>query len=98
MMNSFIKWYLELISLIGLALRYVNCDSNFVLFGLRTVDYASLEGGFLYVSHNTPYGHILGIRPVVSLGSDIKVTKCTSENTDSSATDEAHMHQLSKAN
>ena len=81
-----------------LASRYVSCDSDYAYFGLRRVYSSRVLGYGLFYSDGNADNDVSAVRPVVSLGSDIKVTKCTSESTDSSATDEAHMHQLSKAN
>ena len=57
-----------------LASRYAFCRSAYADFGLRFVNSASLDGRYLFHSHNNTYNGTLRVRPVVSLGSNIKIS------------------------
>ena len=56
-----------------LASRFADCASAHVGFGLRGVDSASLGGYGLFDSYNS-YDRYYRVRPVVSLGSNIKIS------------------------
>ena len=61
------------------ASRYVGCDSNYAYFGLRFArDY--IRGDYMFGSNNDYTYDNYRLRPVVSLGSDIQVEKCSGEN------------------
>ena len=57
-----------------LASRCANCNSTYANFGLRYVSSASLNGDCLFYSFNTTHRLYTRIRPVVSLGSNIKIS------------------------
>ena len=57
-----------------LASRYADCDSPYANFGLRFVNSANLGGGYLFTSSSSTYIYNLRVRPVVSLGSNIKIS------------------------
>ena len=57
-----------------LASRYASCYSADAYFGLRLVDSATLGGLTLFDSNDNPYNYDLRVRPVVSLGSNIKIS------------------------
>ena len=57
-----------------LASRYANCYSTIAAFGLRVVNSANLGGGYLFTSSSSTYIYNLRVRPVVSLGSNIKIS------------------------
>ena len=57
-----------------LASRYAYCSSTGADFGLRYVDSASLSGDYLFYSSNSTGNGGLRVRPVVSLGSNIKIS------------------------
>ena len=61
------------------ASRYVNCNSSYANFGLRCA-YSSIYGDNMFYSYNIYNGSNIRLRPVVSLGSDIQVEKCSGEN------------------
>ena len=57
-----------------LASRDANCGSTYAHFGLRYVDSAALDGNYLFFSSNGTNYDALRVRPVVSLGSNIKIS------------------------
>ena len=57
-----------------LASRYANCNSAYAYFGLRRVSSARLYGNALFGSGNNASNYTLRVRPVVSLGSNIKIS------------------------
>ena len=57
-----------------LASRYANCSSASAYFGLRLVSSANLGGSGLFYSSNGTFNTDLRVRPVVSLGSNIKIS------------------------
>ena len=57
-----------------LASRYAICTSTYAYFGLRDVNSASLGGRGLFSSYGNTDGDYLRVRPVVSLGSNIKIS------------------------
>ncbi len=57
-----------------LASRYAYCDSTYAFFGLRRVNSAALYGYNLFYSYSNAYNYNLRVRPVVSLGSNIKIS------------------------
>ena len=57
-----------------LASRYANCNSTNANFGLRNVNSANLNGNNLFNSNNNTNNNNLRVRPVVSLGSNIKIS------------------------
>ena len=57
-----------------LASRYALCYSTRACFGLRYVNSANLDGANLFYSNNYTYYLTLRVRPVVSLGSNIKIS------------------------
>ena len=57
-----------------LASRYANCRDPFANFGLRYVYSANLAGNDLFYSSNRPNSRDCRVRPVVSLGSNIKIS------------------------
>ena len=73
-----------------LASRCVDCTSGFANFGLRLVNNAYLYGNYLFDSDGSTYSLGSSLRPAVSLGSNIKLTKCAGENNDT------NKHTLSK--
>ena len=64
------------------ASRYVRCDSYVAYFGLRGAGYR-IGGIDLFFSSNDNYDSSSSLRPVVSLGSDIQVEKCSGTNSSS---------------
>ncbi len=73
-----------------LASRYVFCNSTNASFGLRYVSGATLNGNYLFDSSGTAYYPAYRLRPVVSLGSNIKIEACEGEN------NSTNMHEISK--
>ena len=57
-----------------LASRYAYCNSAYASFGLRIVNSADLYGNCLFSSSSITYYSTLRVRPVVSLGSNIKIS------------------------
>ena len=57
-----------------LASRYADCTSTLADFGLRNVYSADLSGSILFNSTNYALSYTLHVRPVVSLGSNIKIS------------------------
>ena len=57
-----------------LATRSVNCQSNIAYFCLRYVNGSNLTGDRLFFSTNDAYDTGFFLRPVVSLGSNIKIS------------------------
>ena len=57
-----------------LASRYAYCGSTYADFGLRFVSSAALYGNNLFDSYNYASNYDLRVRPVVSLGSNIKIS------------------------
>ena len=57
-----------------LASRYADCRDPFANFGLRYVYSANLAGNDLFYSSNRPNSRDCRVRPVVSLGSNIKIS------------------------
>lgn len=55
--------------------KFLYCRDNCVLFGLRCVNDGSVGIGYLYYSYGKSANEELGLRPVVVLKSDVKVTK-----------------------
>lgn len=72
------------------ASRYVDCYSSNAGFGLRSVANSTLTGIEMFISGGTVTPVRYYVRPVVSLGPDIKITACKEENSSS------NMHQISK--
>ncbi len=77
-------------TLYWLASRYVICTSAGSYFSSRYVYGASLGGYYLFHSSDIPYYPAYRIRPVVSLGSNIKIEVCEGENSST------NMHEISK--
>lgn len=75
-----------------LASRYVECFSATARFGLRVVSNSGLSGYGVFYSSGYVGGGNARVRPVVSLGSDIKITPV--ENADGSNI--TNMHHISK--
>ncbi len=73
-----------------LASRYVACYSPYAYFGLRRVNSDSLGGANFFFSNGTTTGLADRFRPVVSLGSNIKIEACEGEN------NSTNMHEISK--
>ena len=73
-----------------LASRYARCDSAYADFGLRNVYSSDLGGNIMFYSYGTAGSNGNRVRPVVSLGFDIKITACEGENSST------NMHQISK--
>ncbi len=73
-----------------LASRCVNCSSPGVNFCLRCVSGATLGGGGVFDSNGTTFNPACRLRPVVSLGSNIKIEACEGEN------NSTNMHEISK--
>jgi len=57
-----------------LASRYARCSTSYAYFGLRIVSSAYLYGHDLFYSGGTASGNSSFVRPVVSLGSNIKIS------------------------
>ncbi len=74
----------------GLASRYVKCVSFYVEFGLCVVDSVDFTGVWLYASAGTSSSSYYRLRPVVSLGTDIKIEACKGENSST------NMHEIIK--
>ncbi len=74
----------------GLASRYVKCVSFYVEFGLCVVDSVDFTGVWLYASAGTSSSSYYRLRPVVSLGSNIKIETCEGENSST------NMHEIIK--
>ncbi len=75
-----------------LASRYVDCISGDASFGLHSVDNADLTGISEFYSDGGVSGYGLYLRPAVSLGSNIELTKSDK------ASDPSTPHTLSKSN
>ena len=73
-----------------LASRYVNCDSANAYFGLRCVITTSLNGYSLFHSSGAAINPAYCLRPIVTLGPDIKIKACEGENSST------NMHEISK--
>ncbi len=73
-----------------LASRYGQCGSSKGYFGLCCVAGANLNGSTLFNSSTTTYNSAHRLRPVVSLGSNIKIEACEGEN------NSTNMHEISK--
>lgn len=73
-----------------LASRYAGCYSANAYFGLRFVSSSDLNGSNMFNSGGNVSSDRNRVRPVVSLGSDIKITACEGENSST------NMHQISK--
>ena len=58
-----------------LASRYADCYASGADFGLRLVDNAYLGGDYLFYSNGTAIDASAFVRPVVSLGSDIQISR-----------------------
>ncbi len=76
-----------------LASRCVDCGSSYANFGLCRIWDKDLAGKWLLYIKGDGYTSDSTIRPVVSLGSNVKVTKC---NDEANGVDIEHMHSLSK--
>ena len=74
----------------GLASRYVKCVSFYVEFGLCVVDSVNFTGVWLYASAGTSSSGYYRLRPIVTLGTDIKIEACKGENSST------NMHEISK--
>ena len=72
-----------------LASRFVDCYSDWAEFGLRYVEDDYLGGDNMFISAYYPVFSSCYLRPVVTLKSNIKITKCEGEN------NENNMHTLS---
>ena len=64
------------------ASRSVNCDSIYAVFGLRGAG-NYIFGSIMFNSYSHSYTVDNSLRPVVSLGSDIQVEKCSGDNSSS---------------
>ncbi len=73
-----------------LASRYAVCDSPNTGFGLRYISTANLGGIGMFNSNGSPSNPTYRFRPVVSLGSNIKIEVCEGENSTT------NMHEISK--
>ena len=73
-----------------LASRYVACTSTIAYFGLHCVGSADLGGYGLFYSSGAAFNPAYRLRPVVSLGSNIKIEACEGEN------NSTNMHEISK--
>ena len=77
-----------------LASRYVNCDPTYAFFGMRMIgSEGRIFGDDIFVSGGNSYYAVSssnGLRPVISLDTDIEIIACTGENSD------INMHQLNK--
>ena len=73
-----------------LASRYVVCNSTFASFGLRTVSGVYIEGYNRFNSNGTTSAYNFRLRPIVSIGADIKIEACEGENSST------NMHEISK--
>ncbi len=73
-----------------LASRFVACDSTYAHFGLRFVTGEHLYGYGLFFSSATTYNPAYGLRPVVSLGSHIKIQVYEGGNGNT------NMHEINK--
>ena len=58
-----------------LASRYAYCNTSNAGFGLRYVNSANLRGYFLFISDGAANNGNYFVRPVVSLGSDIQISR-----------------------
>ena len=58
-----------------LASRYADCNASRACFGLRFVNSAALRGNDLFYSNGAANSHYYFVRPVVSLGSDIQISR-----------------------
>lgn len=56
-----------------LSSQYVNADGGDCLFGMRSVDGGYVGGYYLYSSYGSTFSASYGLRPVVSLKSNVKV-------------------------
>ena len=66
-----------------LASRCVRCDSIFTCFDLRIVDSSDLSGSDVFISYDRASSNPYQVSPVVTLGSNVQVTKCTGANSKS---------------
>ena len=73
-----------------LASRDVVCNSSVASFGLHYVSGANFSGRNLFDSSNSAKSPAFCLRPVVSLGPNIKIEACEGENSSS------NMHKISK--
>ena len=64
------------------ASRWVDCDSSYADFGLRGAN-NYIFGSRMFNSYSHSYSVDNRLRPVVSLGSDIQVEKCSGDNSSS---------------
>lgn len=64
-----------------IASRYTYCDDNAAGFGLRAMESNRLYGNYMCYSNGISVGkNNYLLRPVVTLGADIKIEECTGEN------------------
>ena len=61
------------------AARYVNCNSDYALFGLR-VAYSRMNGYYMFISYGSTNYSNTRLRPVVSLRSDVQIIPSTGTN------------------
>ena len=73
--EKFHEMIFETTSYYWLASRCVDCYSSDAYFGLRRVDFADLNGDYLFYSSDSTYIYGNSLRPVVSLGSNISIEK-----------------------
>ena len=69
------------------AARFVGCASNGACFGLRTAS-SDIYGHDMFYSYGKNTGGFNCLRPVVSLGSDVQITRSVEKN------DESHKHTI----
>ena len=62
-----------------LASRYVNCNSDYASFGLRSAN-SSIRGYSMFLSDNGPGNGGNRLRPVVHLGSEVQIEASTGTN------------------
>ena len=73
-----------------IASRYALCYSPYAYFGIRRVTTSTLGYGYMFSSNNTTHSNRYCVRPVVSLGANIKIEACEGENSSN------NMHEIIK--
>ena len=73
-----------------LASRFVTYNSNFANFGLRFAGSPALNGTIIFYSRGTTYTNSHHVRPIISLGADIRIEACEGENSTT------NMHEINK--
>ena len=73
-----------------MASRFADCRSDNVSFGLRIVSTSDFGGSNMFNSYGNTYDNSRGLRPVVSLGSHIKIQVYEEENSNT------NMHEINK--